>query len=343
MTGSSLANFTAMLVARRRALGAAMRRHGVGGARLAAYASAGVHGCIGRAMDFMGLGFDALRKIPTDAGHRIDIAALERRIAGDRAAGIRPFAVIGSAGTVDVGAVDDLAALADIAAREGIWFHVDGALGALAVLAPDLAPRFAGIDRADSLALDFHKLGQVPYDAGFLLVRHPREHFDAFAADAHYLRTSERGLAAGEPWPTSFGPDLSRGFRALKVWMTLKTHGTARLGAVIGELCGIAAGFADRVEQAPGMELMAPTSLNIVCFRHLGPAPDLDALDQEIVFRLHESGVAAPSTTRLGGRLAIRAAFVNHRTTHDDARILLEATQAEAARIIAGAPPAAAA
>src|SRR6516162_7048974 len=151
--------------------------------------------------------------------------------------------------------------------EEALWFHVDGAFGALGVLSPVLAPKLAGIEQADSIALDFHKWGQVPYDAGFLLVRDGERHRDAFAAPAAYLRREARGLAAGSPWPCDLGPDLSRGFRALKTWFTLKTYGAAALGAAIEGTCALAQELAGRIEAEPELELLAPVGLNIVCFR----------------------------------------------------------------------------
>src|SRR5262249_37631251 len=156
--------------------------------------------------------------------------------AADRAAGLQPFFVGATAGTVDVGAIDDLDALADICAAEGIWFHVDAAFAAPACLSPKLRPLLRGIERADSLAFDFHKLGQVPYDAGCILVREEAHLLATFASPAAYLRRETRGLAGGYPWPCDLGPDLSRGFRALKVWMTLKAYGADRLGEV-AEMC----------------------------------------------------------------------------------------------------------
>jgi aromatic-L-amino-acid/L-tryptophan decarboxylase len=291
-----------------------------------AYTSAAAHGCIAQAMDLCGLGSDALRLIPTNACHQIDPVALASAIAADRAAGLTPFLVVGTAGTVDVGAIDDLAALAEIAQREALWFHVDGAFGALAILAPDLAPRLTGIERADSLALDFHKWGQVPYDAGFILVRDGTLHRSTFAAQAAYLRRETRGLAAGSPWPCDFGPDLSRGFRALKTWFTLKVYGTDALGAVIARTCALARYLERRIQTTPQLELLAPVQLNIVCFRYRGSEPD--ALNARIVADLHESGIAAPSTTTIDGRLAIRAAIVNHRTNERDIDALVDAVLA---------------
>src|SRR6202043_1774744 len=165
--------------------------------------------------------------------HRIDVDALRERIAADRDAGRKPFLVVGSAGTVDIGAIDDLEALSALGREQQLWFHVDGAYGALGILSPKLAPRLAGLEHADSIALDFHKWGQVPYDAGFLIVRDGRQHRETFAAPAAYLRRETRGLAAGSPWPCDLGPDLSRGFRALQTWFTLKGPRPDALGAVI--------------------------------------------------------------------------------------------------------------
>jgi glutamate/tyrosine decarboxylase-like PLP-dependent enzyme len=319
LTGTSLANFCAVLVARDRALGADVRHTGVKDVRVVAYASKGVHSCIVRAMDMTGLGWDRLRLIETDADHAISLPALEAAIAADRAQGLKPFLIVGTAGSVDVGAIDDLSGLADIAEREGAAFHVDGALGALGVLAPAVAPRLAGIERADSLALDFHKLAQAPYDAGFLLVRDAAAHKRTFTySEAAYLRHAERGLAGGEWWPCDFGPDLSRGFRALKVWFALKTYGLDALGEVIGRVCELAADLARRVAASEELELLAPVGLNIVCFGYRGGDNAAIAAD------LQEAGRVAPSTTTLNGRTAIRAAIVNHRTGPADIEALVE-------------------
>jgi aromatic-L-amino-acid/L-tryptophan decarboxylase len=312
VTGTSMANLIAVLVARTSALGALARQHGIGndGALLTAYTSKAAHGCIAKAMDIAGLGTDALRQIDVDADHRIDISALKRQIAIDREVGFKPFLVVASAGSVDIGAIDDLAELAAFCREEGIWFHVDGAFGALAILSPELAPLLAGIELADSIALDFHKWGQVPYDAGFLMVRDGEKHRQAFAQPAAYLRREARGLAAGSHWPCDFGPDLSRGFRALKTWFTLKTFGTDRLGAMIARTCALAKYLEARILAEPRLELLAPVNLNIVCFRYRAD----DDINREIVSDIQESGVAAPSSTTLDGKFAIRAAIVNHRT-----------------------------
>jgi aromatic-L-amino-acid decarboxylase len=326
VTGTSMANLIAVVVARDVALGFNVRRQGLGAKtkRLRAYASIAVHGCIGKALDICGIGSDALRLVPTDEHHRIDPHALERAIRNDRDGRLAPFLVIGNAGTVQTGAIDDLAAIADICRRENVWFHVDGAYGALARLAPDLAPRLDGIERADSLAFDFHKWGQVPYDAGFVLVRHGALQENAFASRAEYLKRAQRGLAAGSPWPCDFGPDLSRGFRALKTWFTFKVYGTDALGAMISRTCALARYLETRVTETPELELMAPVELNIVCFRYR--AEDSDRVNERIVIDLQESGIVAPSATTIGGRVAIRAAIVNHRTGRGEIDALVRST-----------------
>lgn len=325
VSGTSMANFLALLVARRAALGPGVRTGGLAedGPSLRAYASTAVHACVPRAMDMAGLGTTSLRLVPTGPDGAMDPGALRLAVAEDRASGFRPFLVVGTAGTVDTGAVDDLAGIADLCTREGLWFHVDGAFGALAVLAPGKARLLRGLERADSLAFDFHKWGQVPYDAGYLLVRDGELHRAAFATPAAYLRRETRGLAAGSPWPTDFGPDLSRGFRALKTWFTLRACGLERLGRAIQHSCDLAAYLARRIEVLPDLELMAPVTLNIVCFRHRGEDPD--ALNARLAVRIQESGLAAPSTTVLGGRTVLRAALVNHRTRREDVDRLLDA------------------
>lgn len=325
VTGTSMANLMAVLVARRAALGPFVRQHGLGetGALLQAYASKAAHGCVSKAMDIAGFGSDALRSVDVDGAHRIDVAALRAAIANDRRAGLRPFLVVASAGTVDIGAIDDLAALAALCGEEKLWFHVDGAFGALAMLSKELAPKLSGIEQADSIALDFHKWGQVPYDAGFLLVRDGARHRETFAAPAAYLRRETRGLAAGPEWPCDLGPDLSRGFRALKTWFTLKTFGADRLGAVIARSCALAKHLEAKVQAEPELELLAPVNLNIVCFRYR--ADDADAINGEIVADIQDAGIAAPSSTMLNGKLAIRAAVVNHRTDERDLDALVRA------------------
>ncbi len=326
VTGASQANFIAILIARTRALGAGVRSQGLPqNTRLTAYTSAEVHGCVPRAMEMAGLGTDYLRKIQVDAYGRIDIAALQQRIAEDKASGLTPFMLIGTAGTVNTGAIDDLKALSSVAADNGLHFHVDGALGALGVLSDELAPLLTGIELCDSLAFDFHKWGQVPYDAGFLLVRNGEWQRQTFASEAAYLTRAETGLAAGDWWPCDYGPDLSRGFRALKTWFTLKTYGLQALGESMAVNCVLARYLAQRIEAETKLILLAPVALNIVCFGHVA-SDDVaaDVLNARIVERLHAAGRVAPSVTLINGKRAIRAAIVNHRTTQVDIDALID-------------------
>jgi glutamate/tyrosine decarboxylase-like PLP-dependent enzyme len=205
--------------------------------------------------------------------------------------------------------------MADIAAAAKTWFHVDGAFGALAVLSQNIKPRLAGIERADSIAFDFHKWAQVTYDAGCVLIRDPSVALAAFAQKTGYLAAAKRGLAGGEPWPCDLGPDLSRGFRALKIWLTLSAYGTDAFGAIVDATCAHASHLGNLITASNSLELVAPVTLNIVCFR---PRNHSDSEIESLVADLQESGEFAPSTTIIDGRLAIRAAIVNHRTTEAD-------------------------
>jgi len=326
VTGTSMANLLGLLVARTAALGIEVRRRGVAadGRRLVAYTSEVAHSCIAQAMDLSGFGSDALRLVRVNAGHEIDVAALDQVMTADRAAGRTPFLVAGTAGTVDIGAIDDLAALAEVAQRHRAWFHVDGAFGALGLLAPDVAPRLAGIQRADSIAFDFHKWGQVPYDAGYILVRDGTLHQQTFETSSSYLARDRRGMSANSPWPCDFGPDLSRGFRALKTWFTFKVYGAEALGRSISHCCELARTLQQRIESEPALEMLAPVPLNIVCFGFR--CADPDRVNADLVVALQESGIAAPSSTVVNGRLAIRAAIVNHRTTRTDIDALVDVT-----------------
>jgi glutamate/tyrosine decarboxylase-like PLP-dependent enzyme len=328
VTGTSMANLISVLIARTALLGKSVRQTGMAASRfrLVAYTSASAHISIAQAMDIIGIGSDALRLIPVNAQYQMDVAALAKAIAADKKAGLTPFFIAGTAGSADVGAIDPLDAIAEIARREQLWFHVDGAYGALAILATDIAPRLQGIERADSIAFDFHKWGQVPYDAGFILVRNGEHQLDAFASPAAYLMRENRGLAAGSPWPCDLGPELSRGFRALKTWFTIKVYGREKLGRIISNTCALANYMKQRIEATPQLELLAPVALNIVCFGYRGR--DSGRINADIVIALQESGIAAPSTTTLHGRLAIRAAIVNHRTTASDIDALIDAALA---------------
>ncbi|MGR3563827.1 MAG: pyridoxal phosphate-dependent decarboxylase family protein [Heliomarina sp.] len=325
VSGTSVATIIALKAARDRVLDFASRTQGIGAARLVGYTSTQTHACVARAFDVLGLGSDALRKIPITKNYQIDLDALREAIAADRTTGLIPFALIGTAGSVDLGATDDLETLADIAAAEDIWFHVDGAFGATAILSDTVRPRLSGLSRADSLAFDFHKWLHVTYDAGFVLLRSEEAHRRAFSDRPAYLVGAERGLAAGNPWPVEYGPELSRGFRALKIWAQLAEHGTEKLGQMISQNCAQAAYLGDLVTGASDLELLAPVMMNICCFRYTGKGDvaEQNALTDEIVIQLQLQGIAAPSTTTLDGKRAIRVNITNHRTTRADLDLLI--------------------
>jgi aromatic-L-amino-acid decarboxylase len=333
VSGTSMANLVGMAVARNSRSEGDVRHAGLRAypRGLVAYASAETHDSVVKAMEVLGLGSNSLRKISVRSDFSMDVEKLRRTIADDRNAGLEPFCVVGCAGTVNTGAIDPLDELASLCADERLWFHVDGAFGALAFASESLRPRFAGLERADSLGFDFHKWPQVQYDAGCILVRRGDLHRAAFSMRPAYLHHVDRGLGSGEDWPCDYGPELSRGFRALKIWFALREHGMHRLAAVVERNCEQARHLAERIATTSALELLAPVSLNIVCFRFRAPGladAELDALNEEIVADVQESGVAAPSTTRVRGRLAIRVNITNHRTLFSDLYVLLDAVLA---------------
>jgi glutamate/tyrosine decarboxylase-like PLP-dependent enzyme len=335
VTGTSQANLLATLIARDAALGHTVRAEGLRAAptQLCAYASAEAHGCVPQALELAGVGGGFLRRIETDASGAMRPESLRAAIAADRAAGLSPFLVIGTAGAVNFGAFDDLIALAVITREEGLWLHVDGAFGALTSLSDKLRPLTLGLESAQSVAFDFHKWAHVPYDVGFLLVRDAVMHKATFAAPAAYLSRAPRGLAAGEDWPCDYGPDLSRGFRALKVWMTVQALGADAIAAAIEANCEAAARLGGRAAASSLFELAAPVPLNIVCFSLRGGD---GAANRELVMRMQEQGLAAPSTTRIGGREVIRAAIFNHRTTFADVDGFFADAERLGAEVLAG-------
>ncbi len=328
-SGCSEANLLGLAVARSARAGYDVRREGVAAAAqpLRIYTSREAHSSIQKAAELLGLGSDGLCLTPVDAAYRVDVPALSQAIARDRAAGVRPICIVGNAGTVNSGALDDLNALADLAAAEGLWFHVDAAIGAPAALSPSLRPRVAGIERADSIALDFHKWMYVPFPAGCILVRDEEAHRLTFSLTPEYLEThGTRGLAGGTRWPNEYGLQLTRSFQALKIWMSLKAHGAAKYARLVEQNAAQAAYLGRLIESEPELELLAPVALNIVCFRYRAPGCDeeqLNALNQELLTRLYESGMAAPSYTTLDGRYALRAAITNHRSRREDFEILV--------------------
>ena len=292
------------------------------------YGSTETHGWARKAAEFMGLGNRAMRRVPVASDYSMDLDALSDMVAADRDAGLIPFCVVGTAGTVNTGASDDLAGMADFCRREKLWFHVDGAFGALAFLSDTLRPQVAGLEQADSLGFDLHKWGSLPFECACVFVRDPEVHRATFAAPASYLAAATRGVIAGGLPFADRGLDLTRGFKALKAWMSLKADGVDKLVRLVEQNVAQTRHLVARVGAEPELELLAPAPLNIACIRYAPegvPEPALNAINQEILLRLQETGVAVPSSTILDGRFAIRVANVNHRARQADIDILLDA------------------
>jgi aromatic-L-amino-acid decarboxylase len=331
VSGGSMANLLALAVARSR-LPFDVRHEGVQAAPRHAtlYGSAEMHSSIQRAVEVLGLGSRNLRVIPVDRDDIINMAALRTAIVQDLEDGFQPLCLIANAGTTNTGAIDPLHEMADLAATYGMWLHVDGAFGALAVLSPELKPLVAGIERADSIAFDLHKWGYQPFEVGCTLVRDARAHLATFTLTPDYLKHGERGTAGASLWFSDYGVELTRGFRALKVWMAFKVHGVDKLGRLARQNVEQARYLAELVERSPSLELLAPVALNVVCFRYSAPGLDerqTDALNEEVVIRLQEGGIAVPSGTRVRGRYAIRCAITNHRSRWEDFELLVQAVQ----------------
>jgi aromatic-L-amino-acid decarboxylase len=327
VSGGSVANLVGLAVARDAKAGWNIKTEGLGNGhkQLVFYASTETHSSVVKVVELLGLGSKALRRIGVDRNFRIRIESLRGAVAEDRASGKQPICVIGNAGTVNTGAIDDLAQLADFCQEEDLWLHVDGAFGALAALSPNLRPLLRGMEQADSLAFDLHKWMCMPYDVGCALVRSPQAHRHTFTYEAAYLKSELRGLSAGPEWFSHYGLELSRGFRALKVWFALKQHGFESYRSLVEQNVAQAQYLGDLVRGDSRLELLAPIALNIVCFRYRGNLVEeasLNAVNQEIVLRLQESGIAAPSSTRIDGRFAIRVANVNQRSRREDFEIL---------------------
>ena len=327
LSGASVANITALIIARNN-YDANIRLHGLRAVngQMVVYASAETHTCVKKAVEVIGIGSHSLHLVPVDEKYRIRTDLLKEMIERDKAAGMLPFCIIGNAGTVNTGAIDDLNELGSICEQEGCWFHVDGAFGAIPKLLPEFQDQLKGLDRADSLAFDFHKWLYVNYEVACVLIRDGAAHRNAFSVAANYLLSHERGLAGGPEPFSNFGMELSRGFKALKVWMSLKENGIEKYKRLIRQNLRQAQFLSELVQSSDDLELLAGVSLNIVCYRY-NPGniseSTLNTLNKNILMELQEKGIAAPSYTLLNGRYAIRVAITNHRSRLQDFEALV--------------------
>ncbi|WP_158844360.1 pyridoxal phosphate-dependent decarboxylase family protein [Algibacter sp. L1A34] len=326
VSGGSMANFAGLAVARNVKAGYDIRKEGLKENNLVFYGSSEVHSCNTKAIELLGLGTKSLKKIEVNDDYTINIDALKEQIKTDKANGLKPVCVIGTSGTVNTGAIDNLNAIADICKAENLWFHVDGAIGAIAMLSDIVKPQLKGIERADSVALDLHKWLHMPFEAGCVLVKDSKEHKDTFSLIPEYLAKNTRGLASGENWFSEYGLQLSRRFRALKVWMSLKEHGSEKFGRMITKNVNQAFYLKDLINKHQDLELLAPIGLDIVCFRYKPKnlsLEDLNALNKEIKLQLEERAIALPGYTTLKGMYCIRCAISSHRVTNADFDVLI--------------------
>lgn len=331
-SGGSVANLIGLAVMRHVKAAGAMRADGFAGepvgAPMIVYTSAQGHSCIQKAVELLGMGANYLRRIPTDPEFRLDVDALRAQIALDRAAGLRPVCVAASAGTVNTGAIDPLNDIADLCAAEDLWFHVDGAYGGVGILGEGMAGHYRGIERADSLAVDPHKWLYMPIECGCALVRDAGAMRDTFSLVPPYLR-DDRAL----PWFAEFGIQQSRGFKALKLWLTLQQVGERGYRDLITRDIALSHMLRAKIRARPDFELIAAGPLSICCFvyRPTGEidGPGLDSLNREILAAVQEEGRAFLTATELNGRFVLRACIVNFRTTETDLDLLLD-TIAEA-------------
>jgi aromatic-L-amino-acid decarboxylase len=342
-SGGSMANMIALLIAQRTNSTDDPANHGLwnSGGKMTIYASDQIHMSISKAADILGFGREQVRIVPTDARFRINVGLLRERIENDLQNGLKPFCVVASAGTVNTGAVDPLAEVADVAQEFGLWFHIDGAYGAPGSVDERKRPLFVGLNRADSISLDAHKWLYVPIDAGCLLFRDEAAARKAFGSgDADYIKVHEQDNdEAFAFW--DYGIELSRRFRALKIWLTLRYYGVRRIAKAISEDNSMAEYLAQRVEESKDFELLAPVELSICCFRYLPPEfkarmrsasevecgeinRELDRLNTRIMLAVQRGGKAYVSNAKVGSRFALRACITNFRTTRRDIDLTLD-------------------
>lgn len=326
VTGGSEANFTGLAVARNVLAEVDMKKKGMQSVprKMTLYVSEEGHHCLERSIELLGFGGDSLRWLPTDDDYRIRIDALKEAISRDRAAGYHPFCVIGNAGTVNTGAFDDFNALADLAEKEKMWLHVDGAFGAWVKISKTRRHLADGMERADSIAVDLHKWMSMPYGIGCTLTRHPRDHLKTFVygAEAAYLNVAiDRPIDELLGASMFMGLRLSNEFLALKPYMLLRANGTEKYCRVIQQNIDQISYLAEQIGKQPDMEVCAPVASNIVCFRYNPGGLDekqLEKLNHSILSALWNVSFGVVSNTTIKGKYVLRTCNVNHRTRRED-------------------------
>jgi glutamate/tyrosine decarboxylase-like PLP-dependent enzyme len=321
--GASMANIIGLTIARNVKAGFNVREEGLQtkSSKLIYYGSTEMHSSFQKAVELLGIGSENLRKVSVTENFQIDLEELKEMIRKDRDNDCNPICIIGNLGTVNTGAVDNLNALADIAKRQNMWFHIDGAFGALTKISPKSHHLADGLERADSFAFDFHKWMSMNYAVGCVLVKKSENHYRSFALTPEYLTHGMRGVAGGKFWFSDYGFEMSDEFKTLKIWMSLKEQGIRKYGRLVEQNIQQAKFLTELIEKEEDLELLAPTSMNIVCFRYKKDSLDqesLNKLNEEIIFQLHERGIAVPSYTTLRGKFVIRVAITNHRSKTED-------------------------
>jgi len=326
LSGGSMANMTGLAVARYVKAGYDIKSEGLWNSPVQTiYCTVETHSWLKKSVEVMGMGTRCLRAVPMNSDYEMDVDALRKMVRDDRANGMHPIAVIGTAGTVNTGATDDLNAIADVCKEDNLWFHVDGAFGALVAISQKLKHIVKGMERADSVGFDLHKWMYLPFECACLLVRDGEAHDKTFVNTATYLQVFDRGVMTGGTPFSGRGLELTRGFKALKAWMSLKAYGFDRFAHLIERNVAQAQELKS-FAQAAGLEVVAPVPLNIVCFRFVASGKsleELNELNQEILYLLQERGLAVPSSTIIDGKFCLRAAIVNHRTRSEDLQRLV--------------------
>jgi len=326
VSGASVANLNAIIVARNTA-DTKIRKQGLSpNKKLVMYASSEAHSCIQKAAGIIGIGEDAVRKVRVNEDYEMDTVHLERLIEQDKYDGHLPFCVVANVGTINTGAIDPIGKIFWICAKQNLWLHIDGAFGALLKLLPEYNSELNFMEFADSIAFDLHKWMSVPFEAGVVIVRDADAHRHSFALQPEFISSQEGGIAFGPELTSNFGFELSRNFKALKVWMNLKEHGIEKFATIIRQNVEQAKYLSQLVQESEVLELMAPVNTNIVCFRYNPSEPgiDLNWLNKQILIALQENGIAVPSSTKLNGDFCLRIGNVNHRSVKRDFEILVD-------------------